>query len=172
MASKKSATETARKGTALAAKGSTTKKPASKKSADEGTAPSEEKKGSAGKSKTGTFNDLLSQYDTTVGAIAGRLRQIVYEELPDAEETVWIGGWRLALYKDVSEICGIGPMKQGYCNFYLTRGSEIADPDGLLEGKGKGIRHMKVRSLDAIPENAIRRMIREGKRLVVGGNDE
>jgi hypothetical protein len=116
-------------------------------------------------SKTGTFDDLVAQLPPQAQTIARRLREIVYDELPDAEETVWIKGWRLALYKDVSEVCGIGPVKE-YVNFYLTRGIDIPDPDRLLEGKGKGIRHVKVRSLDDMPEEAIRGFIRYGKKLL------
>lgn len=53
---------------------------------------------------------------------------------------------------------GRGKMTDGYCyvmdqggryvNLGFFRGTELADPDGLLEGSGKRLRHIKVRSLD------------------------
>lgn len=97
-------------------------------------------------------------------AIAQRLREIVYEVLPRAEEKVWVKGWRTALYKDGTELCGIGPLK-AYCNFYLTHGAHLTDPDGLLEGTGKGIRHVKVRTLDDLPVAGIKRLIRADKQF-------
>lgn len=144
----------------MAEKKTSTKKkasPAAKKSSGTKSEPASPK---------GTFEDLIAMYPPIVQYIASRLRAIVYEELPDAEEAVWTGGWRMSLYKDISEICGIGPVKD-YVNFYLTRGVDIPDPDGLMEGKGKGIRHVKVRSPDDIPEESIRNFIREGKKLVM-----
>lgn len=118
--------------------------------------------------KTGAFADLIRQYPPHVQAIAQPLRAIVYEVLPRAEEQVWIRGWRIALYKDGAELCGIGPLKN-YCNFYLTHGAHLADPEGLLEGTGKGMRHVKVRALDDLPIAGIKRLIRADKQFVRRG---
>ena len=44
----------------------------------------------------------------------------------------------------------------------------MADKDGLLEGTGKGTRHVKCYPGDEIPEAAIKRLIREGRKLAKG----
>lgn len=111
-----------------------------------------------------TFDDLVALIQPEFQSIARRLREIVLEELPAAHEAVWAAGWKIALYNDGGEICGIGPGKE-WVHFYLTKGSQIPDPDGLLEGRGKGIRHVKVRSLESLPESGIRQLIREGHRI-------
>ncbi len=116
-------------------------------------------------SPRGTWPELIEKYPADVQAVAKRLRAIVRDVLPRAEEAVWTGGWRVALYRDGSEICGIGPMKQGYVNFYFTRGADLDDPHGLLEGNGKGIRHVKVRPGQLPPTAALKRLIRAGKAL-------
>src|SRR5262245_43368241 len=100
--------------------------------------------------RLGTFEELLKAYGPAVRLIARRLRQRVRAEVPDAEETVYLG-WRLAMYRAGREVCGIGPLKGGYCNLYFMRGAELPDFDGLLEGTGKGMRHVKVRSVIGLP---------------------
>lgn len=116
--------------------------------------------------KTDTFAELIEQYPPHVQAIAQRLRKIIYEVLPRAEEKVWAKGWRTAFYKDGADLCGIGP-HQDYCHFYLKHGALIPDPDNLLEGTGKGIRHIKVRALDEIPVAGIKRLIRAEKKFAL-----
>lgn len=113
--------------------------------------------------KTGTFEELFSGASPEVRAIAERLRAIVYEVLPNATELVYTGGWKIALFREPTEVCGIQPAGDR-CNFYLTHGAHLDDPDGLLEGTGKSIRHVKVRSADAIPAEGIQRLIRQGKK--------
>ena len=67
------------------------------------------------------------------------------------------------LYREDREICGIQPLEDR-CHFYLTRGEAMKDPDRLLEGNSKGIRHIKVRSVKDMPVGAIKKFIREGKK--------
>ena len=116
--------------------------------------------------RLGTFEDLTAPYPPEVRAIADRLREVVREVMPKAEETVYLG-WKIALYADPNEVCGISPLKDR-CNFYLTRGTELRDPEGLLEGTGKGIRHVKVRSVDGLKVGPIKKLIREGRKLARG----
>ena len=114
--------------------------------------------------KGATFDELVATLDSQYQPIARRLREIIRETLPDATETVWTGGWKIALYSDGGGICGIGPGRQ-WVQFHLTKGSQLPDPDKLLEGRGKGIRNVKVRSLEAIPVEGIRNLIRESRRI-------
>src|SRR5262249_31146388 len=96
--------------------------------------------------------------------IALRLREIVFEVLPKAEETVYPTGWSVAMYKDVENICGISP-KKDRCNFFFLQGVHLPDPGGLLEGTGKNMRHIKVASADDAPVTAIKALIRAGQKL-------
>ena len=58
-----------------------------------------------------TFLDLLANRPPEVQAIANRLREIVYEVLPKAEQAIY-PNWKLALYRDVEAICAIQPAKE------------------------------------------------------------
>lgn len=98
--------------------------------------------------KFGIFHDLLQISDETVRPIATALRKIAFEIDPNACEVVRLGD-RVATY-------GVGPRKMidGYAyilpykswvNLGFYQGVDLADPDGLLEGTGKKMRHVKIR---------------------------
>ena len=52
----------------------------------------------------------------------------------------------------------------------LLRGAELDDPDGLLEGTGRSVRHVKVRSTEQLAERreAIKRLLEAAARLNLG----
>jgi hypothetical protein len=115
------------------------------------------------RTRTGTFEDLFAGMPKDVKAIGERLREIVLEVLPGSKETVYLG-WKIALYSDPSEVCGIQPVQSKYCNLYFSNGAHMSDPDGLLEGTGKAIRHVKIRGVDDIPVDGLMNLIREAKK--------
>lgn len=48
---------------------------------------------------------------------------------------------------------------KAHVNIGFFRGAEIGDPDGLLEGAGKLMRHVKLRPHGAIDDTALMRLI-------------
>jgi hypothetical protein len=48
---------------------------------------------------------------------------------------------------------------RAHVNVGFFRGAEIADPDGLLQGTGKRMRHVKLRPGDEIDAGALTRLI-------------
>ncbi len=117
------------------------------------------------RARIGTFQELFASSSPEVQSIAAKLRELVYEVIPDVSETVYLG-WKIALYKKGSEICGIQPAGDR-CNLYLTRGVLLLDPQGLLEGTGKRLRHVKVRSVVGITAQGIRELLRQAVELPV-----
>lgn len=109
-----------------------------------------------------TFDELLASVDSDLAAIARRLREIILEVDPSAVETVRLG--------DNAATFGVGPRKmtdgyayimpqRGYVNLGFYQGAALADPDGLLEGTGKGLRHVKVRSLAEAARPGVRDLV-------------
>jgi hypothetical protein len=101
------------------------------------------------KTKYGSFEELLQITADSQQATAVRLRKIILSIHPDACEVVRLGD-RAATY-------GLGPkkMSEGYVyilphtswvNLGFFKGADLSDPDGLLEGTGKKLRHVKIRS--------------------------
>lgn len=109
------------------------------------------------------FEDLFAQHGAEVKAIATRLREIVMEALPDAEERVHVS-LKIALYHQPTEVCGIQAVNK-FCNLFFSNGGRMNDPDGLLEGAGP-VRHVKVRTLEDLPAEGLKNLILEARKLV------
>ena len=65
---------------------------------------------------------------------------------------------------------GVGPKKmtdgyayimpmRGYINLGFYQGAVLADPERLLEGTGKGLRHVKIRSLAEANRPSVRALV-------------
>ncbi len=63
-----------------------------------------------------------------------------------------------------SMFCGIGPLGNGV-NLYFHQGTRLPDPEGLLEGTGKGMRHVKIRKASDIRPAAIEELVRAAYKL-------
>lgn len=112
--------------------------------------------------KFGSFDDLLDISPPSQHAAMQRLRAIILEVDPSACEVVRLGD-RAATY-------GVGPkkMSEGYAyiipfaawvNLGFYKGTDLPDPEGLLEGTGSKLRHVKVRSLDDAERPALRALL-------------
>ena len=100
--------------------------------------------------------------DSDVRPVSERLREMVVDVDPDTVEVVRLGN-RAATY-------GVGPkkMSEGYAcilpyknwvNLGFYKGTDLMDPEGLLEGTGKKMRHLKVRSVEGAGQPALRALI-------------
>lgn len=107
--------------------------------------------------------DFLSACDSPVSGLALALREIVLEEAPDAIEKVYRNHPSAVWF-------GSGPkMKDMFCyiatarshvNLGFCRGALLADPNHVLEGEGKVMRHVKFRSERDVERAFVRRYIR------------
>ena len=118
------------------------------------------------KSQTLDFEDLireLSSFDLSVGELALALREMVLEEAPAAVERV------VRVYALVFWYSLTGRMSDAFVqvvvypkgvNLMFNRGAELEDPDGVLVGEGKIIRHIKVRRPEDLKNRHLRKFIR------------
>jgi hypothetical protein len=87
-----------------------------------------------------------------------RLRTVVNGAVPGLEERMrWLQVGYLMSKKDV---CGIYASSD-HVNLSFSRGSTLKDPEGLLEGTGKGIRHIKIFNVEDVGEETIKAYVRE-----------
>jgi hypothetical protein len=107
--------------------------------------------------------DYLSSWDRPVADLALALREIVLEEAPDAVEKVY-QTYTVAIW------FGFGPkMKDMFCyiatatnhvNLGFYRGASLPDPNRVLEGQGKMMRHVKFKNDRDLERPFVRRYIR------------
>jgi hypothetical protein len=105
---------------------------------------------------------FLESYDRHISDLALALREIVLEEAPDASESVY-QVYTVAIWFGFS-----GKMKDMFCyiatnakhvNLGFPRGVSLADPQRVLEGDGKTMRHIKFASLGDVERPFVRRYI-------------
>ena len=107
---------------------------------------------------------LLKGRAKSVQELARAIRKVIYEELPDAQESFYGGRHAMALNRTSAEVCWIQPLNER-CNLYLLRGTELTDDSGLLEGTSKRNRHVKIRSIDQLDRLPIREWLQESVAL-------
>lgn len=75
-------------------------------------------------------------------AIAARVRKIVRGAAPDASEEI---KWGMPVYSQDGLLCYVR-FRGGYVTLgFYESGRGLDDPDGLLEGTGENMRHVKIR---------------------------
>ncbi|HEY3294042.1 MAG TPA: DUF1801 domain-containing protein [bacterium] len=98
--------------------------------------------------------------------LAGALRKLVLSASPRLEETIKWGKPWFCCGDDT--VCYLAAQKD-YINFGFARGAELADPDGLLEGSGKGMRHIKVKTMKDVRRRPLTALVKEAVKLCNAG---
>ncbi|TMG33281.1 MAG: DUF1801 domain-containing protein [Chloroflexi bacterium] len=114
--------------------------------------------------KTGdpAVDTFLKGYAPPVREIAVKAREAIFSVFPGATEKVY-PGWKVIQYgagADMKSVfAAISPQRERV-NLGLAHGADLADPEGLLEGDGKAIRHVKLTSAEAAGAPAVKELIR------------
>jgi hypothetical protein len=108
--------------------------------------------------------DLLKSYDRGIQELTLGLRQLILEEMAPCCESIY-EVYIIALHYGPTHrmkdgICYIGVMRS-HINLGFLRGSELADPQRILEGTGKQMRHIKIRNLEDLFRPAVRAYLQE-----------
>jgi len=105
----------------------------------------------------------LAPYDPHVSSLALALRDIVLEEAPQAIESL-VNGYSVSIGFSFTG----KPLKDGFChvvtyadhvNLGFNRGALLADPNHLLTGNGKLIRHLTFHNHEELEHPAVRRFL-------------
>jgi hypothetical protein len=105
----------------------------------------------------------LAPYGPHLTNLTLALRELVLEEAPDAKESI-VKGYALAIGFSFTG----KPLKDGFChivtydshvNLGFNRGATLPDPNGVLVGKGKSIRHVTIRDQSELERPFLRRYL-------------
>ena len=107
-------------------------------------------------------NSLVAKLGQPHGAIVTVLRKVINAAAPDIEEGI---SWGMPCYFHDGMVCGIMPCK-AHVSLQLIKGARLTDPRHLLEGTGKGMRHLKLHTPAEIPVAQVKRWIRESLALI------
>lgn len=90
---------------------------------------------------------FFDSLNAPVAAPARELRGLIRKAVPKASESI---KWGMPVYERSGLICSIRPSKEYVALQFYTSGTSLRDSDGLLEGTGKRMRHVKIRSKSEI----------------------
>jgi hypothetical protein len=109
---------------------------------------------------------LLEKMTPEERALVQHLRTFIKEALPQVFETVHTG-WRVTNYgsggKMRDMIVALVPHRT-YVNLQFSDGVELPDPAQRLEGTGKRMRHVKIRSSEDVRHPDVRALLEAAAR--------
>jgi hypothetical protein len=114
---------------------------------------------------------FLKPYDREVQKLALSLRQLVLEEMAPCHENIYDAYSAVAIgygpTPRVSDgIFHIAVYAKGV-NLGFNQGATLPDPDGILEGAGKQIRHIKIRSPSDVTRPEVRAYIQRARKIAM-----
>ena len=112
-----------------------------------------------------TVDLWMSELDANLLPIAEALRILVLDAEPGLKESI---KWGNPVYEKNGRVCYLATNKD-YVTLGLFNGALLQDPDGLIEGTGAKMRHVKVRKMDDIQPDLFTRWIRES--VALNSND-
>ncbi len=112
---------------------------------------------------------FLKPYDRAIQKLTLQLRAIVIEELAPCYENIYDAYSAVAMGYGSSDrlrdgLCHIAVYTK-HVNLGFNHGASLDDPDGLLEGAGKQIRHLTIASEDDLRRPDVRAFLRRAIRL-------
>ena len=117
--------------------------------------------------RAASWDELLAGHAPEVQAAARALEGVIREELPEV----------VVRYDPGNRLLGFGRSMRmrdllfaliphaGWVNLQLADGASLPNPDGRIEGTGKRIRHVKVRSVEAARSEVVRQTVRDQLRV-------
>jgi len=110
----------------------------------------------------GTFEEVIGDSSPEVQAISRHLRQLIIDIFPEVIEVPWpkqrIAGYGVGPKKMSEHFCYIG-IQNNRVNLGFFYGADLSGQEGLLEGTGKKLRHVKVKSMEQAEHASVRELI-------------
>lgn len=105
-------------------------------------------------------NDYIQQLDSPLKEVAEKLRTIINASSPDFVEQL---KWNVPTYSLNKNICSIMAHKH-HVNLQIMQGALLEDSD-LLDGTGRGMRHIKFSNVDEIDTDLISNLLKQAIKL-------
>ena len=106
---------------------------------------------------------LYEKLTPEVRPLMEELRALIAEVMPTATEGVHLG-WSAVHYRYGGSmrdmVVALSPQR-AYVNLEFADGIELPDPSHRLEGTGKRMRHVKIRSGEDVKQPAVRSLLEE-----------
>jgi hypothetical protein len=107
------------------------------------------------------LDEYLSTYNEEMVPLARDLRNMILELVPGMDESI---KWKNLFYEMNGFVCAI-VIHKDHVNLEFARGIELEDPEKMLEGTGKKIRHVKIYNTEEIDSKKLKNLMLEAVNL-------
>jgi hypothetical protein len=107
-------------------------------------------------------DEFLREKNLGLQEVATRLRGLVKKSVPKVKEGV--NPWHIPIFESNGPICYYMAGKN-HITLGFIRGTSLPDPEGLLEGTGKNLRHVKIKSVDDLNRKGLSELLKSAARL-------
>ncbi len=111
---------------------------------------------------TTTKSRYVSAENAELRKVVCGLKELVKGCVPGARETV--NSWGVPTFEEKNPFCFYMVGKK-HVTFGFHFGTSLDDPEGLLEGTGKNLRHVKLRSTEDLDKKGLREMVVAAARM-------
>lgn len=113
------------------------------------------------------FDKVVEKFSPEVQALAYAARSLIHDILPPVVEVVWERqktiGYGTGPKKMSEHFCWLAPY-QKHVVLGFNYGSELPDPEHMLEGTGKLFRHVKLKKIEDVRNPSLRNLIQVATR--------
>ncbi len=88
--------------------------------------------------------------------VAKALRTLMKKAVKEVEE--YVNPWKIPSFDSNGPLCCFMVGKE-HVTFAFMRGAALPDPEKLLEGTGKGVRHVKLRSVADVKKPGVKKLV-------------
>ena len=108
------------------------------------------------------FEEIMALANPETEGLARRCKALIQDVMPGVVEVPWPRqktiGYGVGLKKMSEHFCYIAVFKN-HINLGFFYGSDLPDPENLLEGTGKRLRHIKISQGEQLENPAIRDLV-------------
>ena len=108
------------------------------------------------------LEEMTAAFDPQVRDLAARTRALIFDVYPEMVEVPWprqnVAGYGIGPKKMSEHFCYIA-LYDDHINLGFNQGAELPDPEGLLKGPGKMLRHTKIAEPEDLEDPAVRRLL-------------
>ena len=94
--------------------------------------------------------------------VAKAIRELVSKTVKGCEE--YVSPWKTPAFDSNGPLC-VFVVQKDHVTLAFLRGAILPDPDKLLQGTGKGVRNLKLRTLDDVRRPGVKKLIEEAAKL-------
>lgn len=107
-------------------------------------------------------NAYVRDENPALRKVVRALRSYVKNTIPGTKETV--NAWGIPTFEAKDPFC-FYMVGKNHVTFGFHSGTSLEDPEELLEGTGKDIRHVKLRAVDDLEQKGLKKLLRAAARL-------